>query len=104
MAESRLEDWSAGSWRRDLRTLIDHGQSLLRDSDLEPNALHAVGLSELVKDREAIFLSELERDITILDPVETKLVPDTSPRFRDALLYIETFLIVTDSVDGQKVP
>ncbi len=45
VAESRLEDWSSGSWRRDLRTLIDHGQSLLRDSDLEPNALHAVGLS-----------------------------------------------------------
>ena len=51
--------------------------------------LHCIGVSTLVKDREAVFLSDLE-DIKIVDPTEVKLVPDTSPFFRKAQLYIES--------------
>ena len=37
--------------------------------------------SELVRDKDAIFLTELEPNIEILDPGETRLVPDESPHF-----------------------
>jgi len=42
-------------------------------------AVRVVGLSELVRNHEAIFLSELD-DIAELKPEETKLVPDDSPQ------------------------
>lgn len=51
--------------------------------------LHCVGVSTLVKDKEAIFLSDLE-EITIVDPADVKLVPDNSPFFRRAQLFIES--------------
>ena len=38
-------------------------------------ALGVVGISELVRDKEAIFLTEIEQSIEVLDPVQTKLVP-----------------------------
>lgn len=52
-------------------------------------ALHCVGISPLVKDREAIFLADLEK-ITIVNPVEVKLIPDSSPHFRRTQLYLES--------------
>ncbi|MBR3379632.1 MAG: DEAD/DEAH box helicase, partial [Bacillus sp. (in: Bacteria)] len=51
--------------------------------------LHCVGVSPLVKDKEAIFLSDLE-EVMIVDPAEVKLVPDNSPFFRRAQLFIES--------------
>jgi hypothetical protein len=84
------------------RVVIRDAEWLVRKVDTTSTggrSIHAVGLSELVKDREAIFLSELERDITILDPAATQLVPDTSPRFRDALLYIESLMRQTPPTD-----
>jgi superfamily II DNA or RNA helicase len=84
------------------RVVIRDAEWLVRKVDTTSTggrSIHAVGLSELVKDREAIFLSELERDIQILDPAATKLVPDRSPRFRDALLYIESLMRQTPPTD-----
>ena len=34
------------------------------------------GVSELVREREAIFLTTLEPDIQVLDPADTRLAPD----------------------------
>ena len=34
------------------------------------------GVSELVRDKNALFLSKLEDDIEVLDPADTKLVAD----------------------------
>jgi superfamily II DNA or RNA helicase len=48
------------------------------------------GVSELVRGRSALFLSELEEDIEVLDPASTVLVPDTSRTYNDALLYLES--------------
>jgi len=66
-------------------------------------ALSVVGLSELVKDKEAVFLNEIESQagsgIEILDPAETSLVPDTSSSFRDSLLYVESLLRQTPPTD-----
>ena len=50
------------------------------------------GLDEIVRDQEAIFLEELEPEVTLLDPADTKLVPDTSPGHRDGLLHVESLL------------
>lgn len=48
------------------------------------------GVSELVRGRAALFLTELEDEIQVLDPAATELVPDQSPTFTAALLYIES--------------
>ena len=51
------------------------------------------GVSELVRGREARFLTEIEgKGIVVLDPAETRLVDDPSPQYRDTRLYIEALL------------
>lgn len=45
LAESRLDDWSGGDWRADLATLTEQGRALLREADVDPKSLDAVGLS-----------------------------------------------------------
>ncbi len=52
-------------------------------------ALYCVGITPLIKDRESIFLSDLE-DIEVVDPANVKLVADDSPHFRKSQLYIES--------------
>ncbi len=52
------------------RVVIRDAEWLVRKVDATSTggyAIHTIGLSELVKNREAIFLSELERDITVMD-------------------------------------
>ena len=58
-------------------------------NNMDNKVLHCVGVSTLVKDREAIFLSDLEQ-VQIVDPAKVKLVPDKSPYFRRAQLFIES--------------
>ena len=53
--------------------------------------LACTGVSEIVRDRQAVFLSELER-IEVLEPENARLVPDRSPAFADSLLYMESRL------------
>jgi len=50
------------------------------------------GISELVRGKETLFLTQLEDEIKILDPATTKLVQDTSNAFEQSLLYIESQL------------
>jgi len=50
------------------------------------------GISELVRGKETLFLTQLEDEIKILDPVTTTLVQDTSNAFEQSLLYIESQL------------
>jgi len=56
------------------------------------NALTVIGISELVKDKDAIFLDEIDKDIEVLDPAETKLVQDFSRSYQKSLLYMESLL------------
>ena len=57
------------------------------------HAWRCVGVSELVRDREAVFLEEFDRDaVRVLDPRKTELERDTSNRHRAGLLYIEALL------------
>jgi ERCC4-related helicase len=61
-------------------------------------AIRVVGLSELVRNQEAMFLTRLER-IEELKPEETKLVTDDSPQFRRTRLYLESLLRRTPPTD-----
>ena len=62
-------------------------------------ALSVIGLSELVKDKEFIFLDEIDRNIEVLDPVETRLVLDSSSTYQKSILYMESLLRQTPPTD-----
>lgn len=75
-----------------MRTIIRDEEWMVKKietNSLGNKALHCIGISPLVKDREAIFLTDLE-SIQIVNPAEVKLVPDHSPRYRRSLLYLES--------------
>jgi len=55
-------------------------------------AWRCVGVSEIVRDQEALFLEELEPGVRVLDPRTTALERDTSAHHRAGLLYIESLL------------
>ena len=61
-------------------------------------AVRVAGLSELVRNYEAVFLSELDA-MKELRPEETKLVADDSPHFRRSRLYLESLLRRTPPTD-----
>ncbi|MEE4359124.1 MAG: DEAD/DEAH box helicase [Desulfococcaceae bacterium] len=63
------------------------------------NALSVIGISELVKNKESIFLDEIDKDIEVLDPVDTRLVPDSSGSYQKSILYMESLLRQTAPTD-----
>jgi superfamily II DNA or RNA helicase len=48
------------------------------------------GISDLVRGKSALFLTNLEDKIEVLDPASTELVADTSRTYNAALLYLES--------------
>ncbi len=54
--------------------------------------LSCLGTSELVRDTEATFYTDLEEDIAQLTPEEARLVSDSSPGFRRTRLWLESVL------------
>ncbi len=61
----------------------------IETNSLGHQVLHCVGITPLVRDRDAIFLTDLEQ-IQIVDPAGIQLVADTSPFFKRSLLYLES--------------
>lgn len=59
----------------------------------------ALGISQLVRNRESIFIQELEEEIEIVDPAKTVPVIDESARYRDARLHLEFLLRDTTPSD-----
>jgi hypothetical protein len=51
--------------------------------------VHVQGLGELVRDTTASFYASLD-NITPLDPAKAKVVPDSSPRYRTARLWLDS--------------
>lgn len=75
-----------------MRTIIRDEEWMVRKIEtnvLGNRALHSVGISPLVKDKEAIFLTDLEQ-IQIVNPAEVKLVADNSPFYKRTLLFLES--------------
>jgi hypothetical protein len=63
----------------------------VRPSSQDRFAVHVTGTSELVRGKDAIFLSDLDR-IEELKPEETELVLDDTPRYRKSRLYLDSLL------------
>ncbi|MCB9795325.1 MAG: DEAD/DEAH box helicase [Alphaproteobacteria bacterium] len=66
------------------------------------DALHVLGLSELVRNHEATFLTELD-EVEVLAPEGTQLVPDDSPGHRKTRLYVEALLRRSPPTDPRLV-
>ena len=82
-----MEDYAPG-----MRTIIRDEEWMIKKIDknnLGNKTLHCVGISPLVKDKETIFLTDLEH-IQIVNPAEVQLVPDTSPFYKRTLLFLES--------------
>ncbi len=78
-----------------LRVEIRDAEWRIRRVDVSSDGgslLTCEGLSEIVRGREALFLTRLEQDVRVLDPGETKLVDDSTSNYRASLLYLETLL------------
>lgn len=83
------------------RVLIRDAEWLVRKvdrTDSDRQAVSVIGLSQIVKDREAIFLEEIDQ-IEPLNPVDTDLVADTSSFYRDSILFMESLLRQTPPTD-----
>lgn len=65
------------------------------------SAVHVTGLTELVRNKDAIFLSDLDRDMRVLAPEETQLVQDSSPGYRRTRLYLESLLRQSPPTDAR---
>ncbi|MEW7994865.1 MAG: DEAD/DEAH box helicase [Candidatus Thiodiazotropha endolucinida] len=77
------------------RLVIRDTEWVLRRVDLSSDGgyqLTCDGISELVRGQTNMFLTQIEDDIQILDPAETKLEQDLSDKFAQGLLYIESQL------------
>lgn len=75
-----------------MRTIIRDEEWMIKKietNSLGNKALYCIGISPLVKDKEAIFLTDLEQ-IEIVNPAEVKLIPDSSPFYKRTLLYLES--------------
>ena len=57
-------------------------------NEIGAKALSCIGISPLVKDKEAIFLDDLEK-IDPVDPTKVRLIKDDSPKYTKSLLYLE---------------
>ncbi|MFB7298923.1 SNF2-related protein [Streptomyces rubiginosohelvolus] len=60
-------------------------------TDHDGERIEAVGVSEFVRDEEAVFFSGIDT-VELLDPEKTRLVPDTSSYFRRSRLFLEAAL------------
>jgi len=67
-------------------------------SSVGGHAVEVVGLSELVRNQPAVFLTKLD-PVTRLRPESTTLVHDPTPGFRRARLYLESLLRRTPPTD-----
>ena len=88
------------------RVVIRDAEWLVRKVDRTSTgsqAITVVGISELVKDKEAIFLSSIEKQIEVLDPVDTKLVPDPSSSYQASMLYMESLLRRKPPTDANSI-
>lgn len=84
------------------RVVIRDEEWIVRNTTLTEsgNAVRVVGLSELVRGKEAIFLDEIDT-VTVLAPEETELVHEGSPHYRRSRLYLESLLRQSPPTDSK---
>ena len=64
-------------------------------------AIHCRGVSGIVRDKEARFVWDLEKDARVLDPAAVRLVEDTSPGLIDTKLFLEAAFRQTPTTTRQ---
>jgi superfamily II DNA or RNA helicase len=77
------------------RVIIRDAQWKIRRVDIlsdDEYELTCDGVSNFIKGKEAIFLTSYEKDITVIDPLNTEFVIDKSPNYLKSLLYMESLL------------
>ena len=62
--------------------------------------IEVVGISDFIKHEIAQFIADLEEDLVVLDPKETKLVTDNSSGYLKSLLFVEGNLKQTAPTDS----
>jgi ERCC4-related helicase len=72
---------------RDEEWLVRNVTHTAHDGD----RIQAVGVSEFVRDQEAVFFTALD-DVQLMDPSRTRLTTDDSPNFRRSRLFLEAVL------------
>lgn len=90
--------------KNEVCTMIDYSPGMrviIRDEEwmikkvetnsLDRKTIYCIGISPLVKEKEAIFLTDIE-DIKQVDPAKIKLTIDDSPFFRRSRLFVESKL------------
>jgi len=70
----------------------------VKGSTFGGHSVHVVGLSELVRGKDSIFLTELD-EVRELRPEETALVHDDSPQYRRSRLYLDALLRRSPATD-----
>lgn len=76
-----------------MRVIIRDEEWMIKKCDTNSfgsNTLQCVGISPLVKDKPAYFISDLERRIDVVDPAKTRLIIDDSPHYSKSRLYFES--------------
>lgn len=61
----------------------------IETNSLGHQVLQCIGITPLVRNRDTIFLTDLEQ-IQIVDPASIQLIADSSPFFKRSLLYLES--------------
>ena len=75
-----------------MRVIIRDEEWMVKKAEtnsLNRKTIHCVGISKLVKDQQAMFLTDLEH-IDPVDPAKVKIIVDESPFFRKSRLFIES--------------
>lgn len=85
------------------RVIVRDAEWLVRSIKRASNGaqvFEAVGISDFIKGKVGQFVSELETDLTVLDPKDTALVTDDSSGYQKSLLFIESHLRQTAPTDA----
>ena len=83
----KMTDYAPG-----MRAVIRDEEWLIKKietNSLGHQVLQCVGITQLVRNRDTIFLTDLEQ-IQIVDPASIQLIADSSPFFKRSLLYLES--------------
>lgn len=83
----KMTDYAPG-----MRAVIRDEEWLIKKietNSLGHQVLQCVGITPLVRNRDTIFLTDLEQ-IQIVDPASIQLIADSSPFFKRSLLYLES--------------
>lgn len=83
----KMTDYAPG-----MRAVIRDEEWLIKrieTNSLGHQVLQCVGITPLVRNRDTIFLTDLEQ-IQIVDPASIQLIADSSPFFKRSLLYLES--------------